>query len=217
MNNDLLKYIDENVFPKYERYYSHGMVHIKSVIDNCLLLADYYKLDKNMAYTIGAYHDLGLNVDRDNHEYESGKLLYEDEDLKKYFNDEQIKIMKEAVEDHRGSKKDRPRNIYGEIVSDADRDFDITVLAKRQIYTSIKNYPELKTFDEHFERCYNYILDNAGHMNLWTNCPLLLEKKEQFIKKYMDKDYTRSIYKKEWDWISSGSTMEKILNYYLDY
>lgn len=41
--------------------------------------------------------------------------------------------MKEGVEDHRGSRKTRPRNFYGECVSDSNRDFYINILAKRQI------------------------------------------------------------------------------------
>ena len=108
-----MKYIKENIFPKYEKYYSHGMIHINNVIENMLMLADYYNLDKNMAYVIASFHDIGLNVDRENHEQNSGKILENDKELKKYFNNEQILIMKEAVEDHRGSRKERPRNFYG--------------------------------------------------------------------------------------------------------
>ena len=67
--------------------------------------------------------------------------------------------MRQVVEDYSGSLNRRPRNIYGEIVSDADRDVDIYTLAKRQLPTSIKYYPELVTFEEHFERCYQYILN----------------------------------------------------------
>ena len=121
VNKDLMLYIEQNIFPKYEKYYSHGMLHINHVIKNMLMLADYYELDKNMAYVIAAFHDIGLNIDRENHERESGNILKNDEELKKYFNNEQIKIMKEAVEDHRGSRKERPRNFYGECISDSDR------------------------------------------------------------------------------------------------
>lgn len=151
IDQKLTTYIEENIFPKYEKFYSHGMLHINNVINNMMMLADYYKLDKNMAYTIAAYHDIGLSVDRKNHEWESGKILYSDDFLKNFFDEEQLKIMKEAVEDHRGSRKERPRNIYGEILSDSDRDFDIELLAKRQIATSLKNCPDLHSFDEHFE------------------------------------------------------------------
>ena len=75
INQELKKYIENNIFPKYDKYYAHGMMHINEVINNMMMLADYYDLDKNMAYVIACYHDAGLNVDRDNHEYESGKVF----------------------------------------------------------------------------------------------------------------------------------------------
>ena len=46
MNPNLKKYIEDNIFPMYDRYYSHGMLHINNVINNCLMLADYYNLDE---------------------------------------------------------------------------------------------------------------------------------------------------------------------------
>ena len=220
VNVELKKYIKENIFPKYEKYYAHGMMHINSVLDNMMMLADYYDLDRNMAYVIACYHDIGLNVDRDNHEKESGKILSSDKELKKYFTKEQIKTMKEAIEDHRGSRKIRPRNFYGECISDSDRDFDIPILAKRQINTTLKCYPEIKTFDEHFERCYKYIcgrINSSGLFNLWTNNPALIERRDKYQKDYLNKEYTRKIYKREWDKAKKNGVMEKILNYYEDY
>ena len=65
------KIYKKNIFPKYDKYYSHGMIHINNVIDNMMILTDYYNLDNKMAYVIASYHDLGLNVNRENHEYES--------------------------------------------------------------------------------------------------------------------------------------------------
>ena len=220
INKELQEYIIKNIFPRYEKYYSHGMIHINNVIDNMMMLADYYNLDKNMAYVIASYHDIGLNVDRENHEHESGKVLASDVELKKYFTEDEINIMKEAVEDHRGSRKTRPRNFYGECVSDSDRDFDIPLLAKRQLATSLKNYPDITTFDEHFERCYEYLcrrLNDSGKFNLWTNNPILVERRDKFQKDYLNKELARSIYKMEWDRISSDGTKEKIINYYEDY
>ena len=220
INPELVAYIEQNIFPKYDKYYSHGMIHINNVIKNMLMLADYYGLDKNMAYTVACYHDSGLNIDRENHEFESGKILASDQNLKKFFTEDQIKIMKEAVEDHRGSRKERPRNIYGECVSDSDRDFDIELLAKRQLATSLKNYPEIQTFDGHFERCHAYIckrINDGGKFNLWTDCPELKERRDKFQKDYLDKEHARSVYKKEWDRISSDGTRERIINFYEDY
>ena len=220
MNEELVQYIDDYIFPKYEKYYSHGMVHINNVIANMMMFADYYDLDKNMAYVIASYHDIGLNIDRENHEKESAKILKNDNRLKKFFIESQIETMAEAVEDHRGSRKERPRNIYGECLSDSDRDFDIPILAKRQLATSLKNYPHLETFEDHFERCYEYIcrrINKSGVFNLWTNNPILIERRDRFQKEYLNKNLARTIYKKEWDRISSDGTKEKIINYYEDY
>lgn len=220
LNKDLVDYIEKNIFIKYERFYAHGMLHINNVIKNMLMLADYYNLDKNMAYVIAVYHDSGLSVDRENHELEAGKIIASDVELKKFFNEDEIKIMKEAVEDHRGSRKTRPRNFYGECVSDSDRDFDIDILAKRQIGMSIKNYPELVTFDEHFERCYEYIckrINSNGKFNLWTNNPTLVLKRDKFQNKYLDKEYAKSVYKKAWNKILKEEGIEKLKNYYQDY
>ena len=219
INPKLKKYIEKNIFPKYDKFYSHGMIHINNVIENMLMLADYYDLDCNMAYTIASYHDSGLSVDRENHEYESGKILINDKELKKYFNEEQLITMKEAIEDHRGSRKIRPRNFYGECVSDSDRDFDIKLLVKRQISTSIKHYPNYN-FEEHFDNCYSYMckrLNDNGKFNLWTNNPILVERRDRFQKEYLNKEYAKSIYKKEWDKIKKDGTYEKIINYYEDY
>lgn len=173
-----------------------------------------------MAYVVAAYHDIGLNIDRDNHEYESGKVLNNDKELKKFFSEEQIKIMKEAVEDHRGSRKERPRNFYGECVSDSDRDFDIEILAKRQLAVSLKNYSDLTTFDEHFERCHQYIcqrINSKGKFNLWTKNRIMIKKRDKFQRNYLNKEYTRTIYEKEWNYIITKITKEKIINYYEDY
>lgn len=220
LDDELMQYAAGYIFPKYEKYYSHGMIHINSVITNMMMLADYYGLDKNMAYTIASYHDIGLNIDRENHEKESAKILKNDSELKKFFTEPQIETMAEAVEDHRGSRKEKPRNIYGECLSDSDRDFDIPTLAKRQLATSLKNYPQIETFEDHFERCYEYIcrrINKSGVFNLWTSNPILIERRDKFQKEYLNKNYARSIYKKEWDRISNDGTKEKIINYYEDY
>lgn len=220
VDKSIKNYIEKNIFPKYDKYYAHGMIHINAVIENMMMLADYYHLDKNMAYVIASYHDAGLSINRENHEKESGKLLSNDIKLREWFTLEEMNTMKEAIEDHRGSRKVRPRNFYGECVSDSDRDFDISILARRQINTTLKCYPNIKTFDEHFERCYNYIcgrINEKGKFNLWTNNPILVERRDKFQNDYLNKSLTRKIYKEEWDTAKKNGIMEKILNYYEDY
>lgn len=60
-------------------------------------------------------------------------------------------------------------------------------------------------------------INSSGHFNLWTNNPVLIEKRQKFEKDYLNKEYARKIYKKEYDRISADGTIEKIKNYYLDY
>ena len=220
VDKSIKNYIEKNIFPKYDKYYAHGMIHINAVIENMMMLADYYHLDKNMSYVIASYHDAGLSINRENHEKESGKLLSNDIRLREWFTPEEMNTMKEAIEDHRGSRKVRPRNFYGECISDSDRDFDISILARRQINTTLKCYPNIKTFDEHFERCYNYIcgrINEKGKFNLWTNNPILVKRRDKFQNDYLNKSLTRKIYKEEWDTAKKNGIMEKILNYYEDY
>ena len=49
---------------------------------------------------------------------------------------DEIKLMKEAVEDHRASSKNPPRSIYGKIVAEADRDINPLKIIKRTIKTN---------------------------------------------------------------------------------
>lgn len=220
INSNLKEYVEENIFPIYEKFYSHGMIHVNNVINNVMMLADYYNLDKNICYAMASYHDVGLKVDRDNHEKESGKFFIKDEVMKKFFTDEERTIIKEAIEDHRGSRKVEPRSIYGKVLSDSDRDFDIKLLAKRQLATSLKNCPQLSTGLEHFENCYSYIMkriNGEGHFNLWTNNQVLIEQREQFEKDFLDKEYAKKVYLEEYARIESDGTIDKIINYYEDY
>lgn len=74
-----------------------------------------------MVYVIAAYHDIGHHIDSKNHEVISADIMSKDENLKKFFTDEELIIIKEAIEDHRASSKEDSRTIYGKIVSSADR------------------------------------------------------------------------------------------------
>ena len=58
-------------------------------------------------------------------------ILIKDEELRKWFTEEEIIIMGEACEDHRASNENEPRSIYGYIISDADRTTDIYDMIER--------------------------------------------------------------------------------------
>src|SRR5690606_8762465 len=113
INQELKKYIETTILPKYQTLdLAHSGNHVYDVIEISLEIARDYDLNLDMVYTIAAFHDVGLVVEREKHHIIGGEMLFHDAFINKYFNNEQIIIMKEAVEDHRASSKHPPRSIY---------------------------------------------------------------------------------------------------------
>ena len=167
---DLVEFIETQILPKYAEFdRAHNMEHVTRVIRSSLDLVRVTGADINMVYTIAAYHDLGMSGHRADHHIRGGKILERDARLKKWFSPEQIKIMKEAVEDHRASASRAPRSIYGKIVAEADRDIEPQVVIRRTIQFGFGHYPELdkeghwKRFLEHMHNKYS----KDGYIRLW--------------------------------------------------
>ena len=58
---DLVEFIETQILPQYAAFdKAHNMEHVTRVIRRSLELARKTGVDINMAYTIAAYHDLGL-------------------------------------------------------------------------------------------------------------------------------------------------------------
>ncbi|MBR1388473.1 MAG: HD domain-containing protein [Prevotella sp.] len=167
---DLVEFIETQILPRYADFdRAHNLEHVIRVIRRSLDLVKTTGADINMAYTIAAYHDLGMSGPRAIHHITGGKILAADARLKKWFNAEQIKIMKEAVEDHRASASHSPRSLYGKIVAEADRDIDVEVVIRRTIQYGLGNYSQLdkegqwKRFKEHLDSKYSI----NGYIRLW--------------------------------------------------
>lgn len=167
---DLVEFIECKILPQYARFdKAHSLEHVTRVIRNALELARITGADINMVYTIAAYHDLGMSGPRAVHHMMGGKILATDARLKKWFTPDQIKIMREAVEDHRASASRAPRSIYGKIVAEADRDLDPEVVFRRIIDFGLSHYAEYdkeehwNRFVQHLENKYNV----AGYIKLW--------------------------------------------------
>ena len=134
VNLEIMDFVEKQILPKYNAFgESHGLRHVTRVIRNSLKLVPVTGADIDMVYVIAAYHDLGMSGPRAIHHITSGKILQADARLKRWFGPEQIKIMKEAVEDHRASSSRQPRSIYGKIVAEADRDIDVHEIFLRAI------------------------------------------------------------------------------------
>ena len=199
----LMEFVEKQILPRYTAFgESHGLYHVTRVIKNSLELARMLGADINMTYTIAAYHDLGMEGPRAIHHITSGKILTADARLKKWFSPEQIKIMREAVEDHRASASHAPRSIYGKIVAEADRDINIDTVFTRAIQYGIEHDPDkdkewqFKRFDSHMEEKYS----NNGYIKLWIphspNEKKLKELRDIIVNKELLRQYFDKIYDK---------------------
>ena len=168
---DLVEFVESKILPRYASFdKAHNTEHVVRVIRRAMELALKVGADLNIVYVIAAYHDLGMAGQRAVHHIEGGRILYTDARLKKWFSQDQLKIMKEAVEDHRASASRAPRSIYGKIVAEADRDMEPNTVFRRAVQFGLSNYPQYskeeqwKRFQEHMENKYSV----NGYIKLWV-------------------------------------------------
>lgn len=96
-------------------------------------------------------------------------MLLADETLRRWFTDEQLLQMKEAIEDHRASNKQAPRTIYGMIVAEADRIIDPEVTLRRTVQYGLSHYPEMDK-EEQYARFRKHLTEKyaeGGYLTLW--------------------------------------------------
>ena len=167
---DLVEFVEMQILPQYAAFdKAHNMEHVTRVIRASLDLARKTGADINMVYVIAAYHDLGLSGPRAIHHLTSGKMLLADARLKRWFSAEQLKLMKEAVEDHRASASRAPRSIYGKIVAEADRDIEPETVIRRTIQYGLANYAKLDE-EGHWQRFMKHMDEKYsanGYIRLW--------------------------------------------------
>jgi len=188
MNKDLITYIEQQILPQYEAFTDgHGRSHIETTIRESLLLARTCGADENMAYTIAAYHDLGIPRGRKTHHLTSAALMQADKTLLRWFSEEQITLMKEAIEDHRASADNPPRTLYGRIIADADHYIVPEDILRRTILYGKANYPHL-SHDEHVERARDHMREKFcenGYLHFHLGHPRSLEGL-QALRKLVD-------------------------------
>jgi uncharacterized protein len=167
---DLVEFIETQILPQYAAFdKAHSLEHVTRVIRSAMELVRITGADINMVYAIAAYHDIGMSGPRAIHHITGGKILAADARLKKWFSAEQLKIMREAIEDHRASASHAPRSIYGKIVAEADRDLSPDIVFRRAVQFGLANYPELnqekqwQRFKEHMDNKYS----EHGYIKLW--------------------------------------------------
>lgn len=212
INKELKKYIEENIFPLYNKVdKGHNLEnHIISVINGSIELAKTIpNINLDIVYTVAAFHDAGLIYDRENHHLNSANFVLKDKHLNKWFQQDDIKIIAEAVEDHRAHYE--PRNIYGQIISDADKSVDLKDILIRTHLGIKSKFPDknLETFEAEFNAAYDWILkkdSEKGYMKFYLDddkkkALIILHnlvKNKDYIKKEYYKIYKESDYN-EWN------------------
>ena len=170
MNPGLKRYIEREIIPRYEHFdRAHDVGHVRTVIARSLELAARYEVDADMVYAIAAYHDTGLVNGRENHHLDAGRILAADHELRRWFSEEQVEVMRQAVEDHRASAGHAPRSIYGRIVAEADRVIDPATIIRRTVQYGLDHCPGLDR-EGHFVRCLEHLREKyaeGGYLKLW--------------------------------------------------
>lgn len=108
-SEELKAYIEAEIIPRYVAFdAAHRTDHVRTVIAQSLVLAGHYEVDADMVYAIAAYHDTGLAYGRESHHIRSGEILLGDSFMRQWFTEEQMAVMRDAIEDHRGLVRPRP-------------------------------------------------------------------------------------------------------------
>lgn len=194
INKELKTYIETNIIPKYNNLdLAHRSNHVYDVIESSFVIAEGNNVNLEMVYVIAAFHDLGLLVDRKNHHIIGGKMLEDDIYLNQYFNTTEISIMKDAVEDHRASTKNKPRSIYGLIISEADL-FDKSELIIKRSFLYRMNSKDTLDFEILFSDVYDHISEKygvSGYLTSWLNSKRVKEMLQELRDLLSDKVYFR--------------------------
>lgn len=200
VNKKIIDYIEQNILTQYDTNIGgHGLEHINQVIERSFEIIKEFNLDVNLniAYIVAAYHDLGYKKDPDNHEEVSAKMFIDDKIIQDYFNEEDRKIIYEAIIDHRASLEYEARSIYGKIVSSADREISVENMLKRSyLFQKDKHKDENPTQDEIIAYSYKKLSSKYGkggyakmyypdkkYLDFINEMQELLENKEKFISR----------------------------------
>ncbi len=186
LNEKLVEYIEKNIFPQYDlNEEGHNINHIITVINHAFDIAKNYNIDINILYTVVAYHDIAHHIDKDKHEKISANIMYDDLNLNTFFNKEELSIIKLAIEDHRASSSIIPRNIYGKIVSVADKNLTLKDAILRTYFYTKKHSPEYNTDEKIFDRIYEHLSEKFGE-NGYAKIYIKDEKFDNFKKELIE-------------------------------
>lgn len=150
VNLELRKYIEDKVFPLWDlNDKGHGPIHRTEVIRRIFALNETFhlNLNPNMLFAIASYHDVGKYIDHKRHHLIAAERFFADDGLRRFFTDSEMTVCKEAIEDHRSSKDDEPRSVYGKLISSADRNTTIEMVFIRSFFVAKDRMPDTNIND----------------------------------------------------------------------
>ncbi len=177
INNKALKERILDIYDTFDK--GHNRVHVLEVIEASMALAKNFEVNDEMVYVAALYHDIGIAQDRATHHLISAQIFVNDTEVTRYFTEEQISIIAEAIEDHRASSKTEPRSIYGKILSSADRIIEPDTIILRSYYHSKKHFPN-HSFTEHINIIYEHVINKYGEDG-YLRIPILTPKNESAL------------------------------------
>ena len=202
VTKELQHYVEEHIIPRSDHFdKAHQRDHVQMVIRQSLTLAGQLDADKDMAYAIAAYHDIGLCEGRERHHLVSAQMLLADNQLEKWFSHSQLQTMAEAVEDHRASSDHAPRSLYGRIVAEADRFIDPDTIIRRTVQYGIEHYPELDK-EGHYQRTLQHLHEKYGrngYLHLWFDNSPNAERLETLRQMMDDEAVIREKFEKSYN------------------
>lgn len=197
IREEIRAYIESEILSRYDGFdAAHRRDHADVVVSRSVELAQRLGADVEMAYVIAAYHDTGLAVGRDVHHMESKRILLADRELRRWFSEEDIATMGDAVEDHRASSKQSPRTIYGRIVAEADRLIVPHSIIRRTVQFTLTHHPDLD-MEQGYERLLEHMrekYDYGGYLKLWIEESENAQRLEELRKIIADKPTLRRLY-----------------------
>ncbi len=196
---ELVAYVEREILPRYDHFDpAHRRDHALMVIQQSMEIASHLDVDINMVYAVAAFHDTGLREGREVHHEVSARIIKADQQLRKWFSEEQIQTMADAAEDHRASAKRPPRTLYGRIVAEADRFIEPETIIRRTVQYGLEHYPELDK-EGHYERTLAHLHEKYGrngYLKLWFTESPNAQRLEQLRQMMEDEAVLRKIFER---------------------
>lgn len=201
VRKELKDYILKEVKPKYNAFdKAHSISHFNFVTKNCVdygqeLISKGMDVNLEIAYVVGAFHDIGISIEREGHAKHSGEIVRNDKKLKEVYSESEIEMIAQAVEDHSSHLEYEPRSIYGKIVADADRNNTKYLVFSRPIKFGIKHETQ-NDRQTHIDRAYEFVnkkFGRNGYVKYWLDIPQTT-KEQQEIWSLLDDETACKVY-----------------------